>query len=348
MPIANIIRERRRELGLTQEQVAQSLGVSAPAVNKWERGASYPDITIIPPLARLLQTDANTLLSFEADLDEEANLSIQREVDRLVREEGYAAGFAYAQEQLRLYPASDELAIVLTQYLDGALTLFQVDGPDLYRPTLDKAYERLSQSALPEAREQACGMLIARAMQEGRYEDAQRLLDTILQPQIDREERQAILLMRQGRDEEAARRWEARLIRISADLMGAINSIIEIALRAGRVDDAQACARRAQAAFEALDQPGWMRFAPSLTVAVARQDACETLDLLEQMMASLHGGDTDVLKSPLYRYGGFNDLVQLTSQMGAVMLAGVQADEEYAFLREAPGYGAFLKKWDAR
>ena len=42
MPIANIIRERRRELGLTQEQVARSLGVSAPAVNKWERGASYP------------------------------------------------------------------------------------------------------------------------------------------------------------------------------------------------------------------------------------------------------------------------------------------------------------------
>ena len=99
-------------------------------------------------------------------------------------------------------------------------------------------------------------MLIARAMQDGRYEDAQRLLDTIHQPQIDKEERQAILLMRQGRDEEAARRWEARLIRISADLMGAINSIIEIALRAGRVDDARACALRAQATFEALTSPG--------------------------------------------------------------------------------------------
>lgn len=139
-------------------------------------------------------------------MDEETNLAIQREVDRLVREEGYVEGFAYAQEQLRLYPASDELAIVLTQYLDGALTLFQVEDPDWYRSALDKAYERLSQSALPEAREQACGMLIARAMQDGRYEDAQHLLDTIHQPQIDKEERQAILLMRQGRDEEAARR----------------------------------------------------------------------------------------------------------------------------------------------
>lgn len=41
-------------------------------------------------------------------------------------------------------------------------------------------------------------------------------------------------------------------------------------------------------------------------------------------------------------------MAQLTSQMGAVMLAGVQADEDYAFLREAPGYGAFLKKWGVR
>lgn len=327
MHISEVIRNRRRGLGLTQEQVAQRLGVSAPAVNKWERGMSYPDITLVPALARLLETDANTLLSFEPELSQEVNLEIQREVDRLVREDGYEAGFAYAQERMRLYPASDELAIVLTQYLDGALTLFQVEEPDRYRPTLDKAYERLSQSTLPEAREQACGMLIARAMQEERYEDAQRLLDTIHQPQIDKEE---------------------RLIRMSADLMGTVNSIIEIALREDRVDDALACAHRAQTLFEVLNQPGWMGLVPSLTVAVATKDTNETFDLLEQIMSSLHGADAGALKSPLYRFTNFNDLTQLTSQMGTVMLAGVQADEEYAFLREAPGYEAFLNKWNSR
>ena len=126
MNISEVIRDRRRGLGLTQEQVALRLGVSAPAVNKWERGACYPDITLIPALARLLETDANTLLSFEPELSEEASLAIQREVDRLVLEEGYEVGFAYAQEQMRMYPASDELAIVLTQYLDGSLLLCQV------------------------------------------------------------------------------------------------------------------------------------------------------------------------------------------------------------------------------
>lgn len=68
MKINQIIREKRKELSLTQEQVAELLGVSTPAVNKWEKGSTYPDITLLPALARLLKMDLNTLLSFNEDL----------------------------------------------------------------------------------------------------------------------------------------------------------------------------------------------------------------------------------------------------------------------------------------
>ena len=40
MKINEIIRQRRLALNLTQEQVAARLGVTAPAVNKWEKGVS--------------------------------------------------------------------------------------------------------------------------------------------------------------------------------------------------------------------------------------------------------------------------------------------------------------------
>lgn len=39
MKINDIIREKRLAKGLTQEQIANYLGVSTPAVNKWERGS---------------------------------------------------------------------------------------------------------------------------------------------------------------------------------------------------------------------------------------------------------------------------------------------------------------------
>lgn len=41
MKINEIIRQKRLEKGLTQEQVANYLGVSTPAVNKWEKGVSH-------------------------------------------------------------------------------------------------------------------------------------------------------------------------------------------------------------------------------------------------------------------------------------------------------------------
>lgn len=59
MDIGKKIRKHRKAAGLTQEQVAGYLGVSAPAVNKWERGSNYPDISVLPALARLFHTDLN-------------------------------------------------------------------------------------------------------------------------------------------------------------------------------------------------------------------------------------------------------------------------------------------------
>ena len=71
MKLNEVIRTRRQALGLTQEQLAQKLGVSAPAVNKWERNLNYPDVTLLPALARTLGVDLNTLLSFQEDLTDQ-------------------------------------------------------------------------------------------------------------------------------------------------------------------------------------------------------------------------------------------------------------------------------------
>lgn len=71
MEIGSVIREKRTAQGLTQEQVATALGVSAPAVSKWERGESFPEITLLPALARLLGTDLNGLLSFQQEMGRE-------------------------------------------------------------------------------------------------------------------------------------------------------------------------------------------------------------------------------------------------------------------------------------
>ena len=52
----------RRERGLTQGELAETLGVSAQAVSKWETDTAYPDITLLPTLADELGTTVDGIL----------------------------------------------------------------------------------------------------------------------------------------------------------------------------------------------------------------------------------------------------------------------------------------------
>jgi len=53
--IARRIKRYRKEHSLTQEEFGRLLGVSPQAISKWERVECYPDITLLPELAKLLE-----------------------------------------------------------------------------------------------------------------------------------------------------------------------------------------------------------------------------------------------------------------------------------------------------
>ena len=61
--IKDVIYENRKKKQLTQEQLADRLNVSNKTISKWERGLGYPDILILPTLAKVLDISVNELLS---------------------------------------------------------------------------------------------------------------------------------------------------------------------------------------------------------------------------------------------------------------------------------------------
>lgn len=93
MSLGKVIRKYRKIRNLTQEEMAGRLGVTAPAVNKWENENSYPDITLLAPIARLLDISLDTLLSFHEDLTIEEINEIVREADLKLKEESYEEAF---------------------------------------------------------------------------------------------------------------------------------------------------------------------------------------------------------------------------------------------------------------
>ena len=61
------ILQRRRDLGLTQKEFASRLFVTESAVSKWERGLSYPDITLLQNICSVLEVSEHELLSVSED-----------------------------------------------------------------------------------------------------------------------------------------------------------------------------------------------------------------------------------------------------------------------------------------
>ena len=219
MKINQIIRQRRRELSLTQEQVAAYLGVSTPAVNKWEKGSTYPDITLLPALARLLRTDLNTLLSFQEDLSDVEIETFVDHLDQMVQEQGYQAAFQAAWDKVQEYPTCEALLYSAALYLEGALSCTQSNSLREYQTTLETWYQRLARSDTQEVRDTAVGMLISYARNRGEFSKAEELIQTLPDSPIDKEEQLAILYQRQG-NMSRHRDWEHHLTRGHRDPNG--------------------------------------------------------------------------------------------------------------------------------
>ena len=56
------IGERRKAMNITQKELANKLHITDKAVSKWERGLSFPDISVLIPLAETLNVSLYDLL----------------------------------------------------------------------------------------------------------------------------------------------------------------------------------------------------------------------------------------------------------------------------------------------
>lgn len=106
MEISHNIRELRKARSLTQEQLAEAMGVSGAAVSKWENGQCAPDLSLLTALADFFEVSVDRLLGhtlranrLEAMLQELESLADRRESE---------AATALAEDILRCYPNSYE------------------------------------------------------------------------------------------------------------------------------------------------------------------------------------------------------------------------------------------------
>ena len=89
---------------LTQEEVAEFLGITAQSVSKWERGESYPDITFLPALANIFETSVDLLIGMDAIRAEETRYNIHKTAVEYQKNGEYDKAEKTYREALLIYP----------------------------------------------------------------------------------------------------------------------------------------------------------------------------------------------------------------------------------------------------
>ena len=335
MEIGSVIREKRTAQGLTQEQVATALGVSAPAVSKWERGESFPEITLLPALARLLGTDLNGLLSFQQEMGRE---EIAAFLGRLVQaaEEGPQAAFALARAQVGQFPRCDSLALNVALTLEGVLTMAGREGSAEEREWIQALYRQAAESRDQAVACQAQAMLFGRAMEEGDFAQAEALLDRLPpQPLYDRAQMEARLAQAKGDGDRAGQLLEHQLLQQASGAQTTLLALLELAGREGRRGDLAPLADKAVALGQLLE------LAPYGGWSVRLQQACLTRDT-DAALAALDMMDFEGIEKVRQRVSENGTLYQQLQQMAQQMqkMAAIIDQQNGTNVSEAAGAAA--------
>ena len=146
MQIGKVIRKYRKEKQLTQEERANRLGVTTPAVNKWENENSYPDITMLAPIARLLDISLDTLLGFREELTEDEIRNMIKEADAHLKKESFEKAFVWVKSKMEMYPNCLQLIWQLAVMLDAHRLFGDTNEPGKYDAFILDCYVRVLES----------------------------------------------------------------------------------------------------------------------------------------------------------------------------------------------------------
>lgn len=116
LKIGEVIYRLRKEHHLTQEQLAQAIGVSVPAVSKWETGTTYPDITLLPKIARFFECSIDELMAYEQKLTPLQINQWLAECKELANKRLFDEMIEKCTGYLRQYPKSNELKLAIASF----------------------------------------------------------------------------------------------------------------------------------------------------------------------------------------------------------------------------------------
>lgn len=306
MQIGQVIRTYRKKKNMTQEEMAARLGVSAPAVNKWENGNSMPDIMLLAPIARLLDVSLDTLLAFQEELTDREVNELVRTVNEKMKSEDYAAVFRWAKKKMEQYPNSEHLHLWMCMTLNAGRIVKEVKEEETYDDFLCSSFERLLHSREEYVRTTAADSLYGFFMRKEQYEKAEEYLTYFSSQNPERKRKQAFLYARMGRNDEACKLYEELLFSGYQVLSTVLFSMFTMALQDRDMERAEYLTDKTVQLIRLFEAGEYQEYAVRLELAQAKENVEETLTCAEKMLAGI-GQIGDYRSVRLYGHLSFKE-----------------------------------------
>lgn len=338
MSIGKVIRKYRKQKNITQEEMAERLGVTAPAVNKWENENSFPDILLLAPIARLLGISLDTLLSFREDLTMEEINEIIREADQKIKEMPFEEVFGWVKKKLEEYPNCETLILNLAVLLDAQRMVQKLPNDADYDAYLCSLYIRILNSEDETIRLRAADCLVGFYRRQKQYEKAEKYLEYFSIQNPERKRKQAEIYAETGRVEEAYRAYEELLFSDYSRASMELHGMYMLALKSNDKKRAGWLAARQGELARVFDMGRYYEVSSEIEIAALEKDADRVIGIMREMLSSVETIG-DFRNAPLYEHMEFKAMKEemkeeFAAGMKEKLLECFCEEETFGFLKE--------------
>ncbi|MEG0307546.1 MAG: helix-turn-helix domain-containing protein [Clostridium sp.] len=239
--IGSVIQRLRKNKGLTQEQVADAIGISKGAVSKWESGNTYPDITLLGPLARLLDTNINELLEFNLRLTEKEINDINTICEQEFLKGDYFSAYEYCEKQLKKYPNVAELKLIIASLYWRYIILIK-DDEETSNNMMKRACEVLeqaSETSNTDVKEAAFQILSSLYMMSEEYDKALKTAEKLNPKANDTMFLLAAIYSAKGEEDTSKKLYQQLLFNNIQTAVLVLQSLSRFSEKESNIDEAQ-------------------------------------------------------------------------------------------------------------
>lgn len=335
MKIGEVIREYRKRKNMTQEEIANCLGVTAPAVNKWENGNSQPDIMLLAPIARLLNITLDTLLSFEEELTAEEINSFVYEIDGKLKEETYEEAFQWAKGKIEQYPNCEQLIWQMALILDAWRLTKDIPDSEEYESYINSCYVRALDSEDENIRNRAADSLFGLYSRKEQYGKAEEYLNYFSSQNPERKRKQAFIYSKTNRINEAYKAYEELLFQGYNMMSMVFQDIYVLAMKDKDKEKAHMLVQKQSKLANVFEMGEYYEVSYGLDLATAEKDVEATIETMERMLASVDK-ISDFTKSTLYAHMEFKKLEdKFITELHKNLLDNFRDEETYSYMKKS-------------